>query len=113
MKNILFEFYRPTEDEFRELWNKCYFITDANVLLNLYRYSKETSESLIDILNQISQRLWIPHQVALEFHNNRLTVISDQKKAYENILEQLSSYQKKIDNDVNNFKNHQILSGFI
>ena len=38
-------YYRPTEAEFRRLWDKCIFVLDANVLLNLYRYSEETRKS--------------------------------------------------------------------
>lgn len=31
-------YFRPTEEEFRELWRDALVIPDANVLLNLVRY---------------------------------------------------------------------------
>jgi len=73
MKNIFPGYYRPTEEKFSNLWNSCLFVLDANVLLNLYRYSQETSNELIQILKQISDRLWIPHQAALEYQKKPIT----------------------------------------
>jgi len=43
-------YYRPTEEEFSEHWKNCFFVFDANVLLNLYRYTPATSEPLLTIL---------------------------------------------------------------
>jgi hypothetical protein len=71
------------EPDFNKLWTECTFIFDTNVLLNLYRYPKETSEDLIRKLeHDISNQLWLPHQVALEYQEGRYGVIKDQKKFY-------------------------------
>ncbi len=51
---------------------------DTNVLLNLYRLHSKARDELFCILEQLGDRLWIPHQVALEFHQNQLTVIAEQ-----------------------------------
>jgi hypothetical protein len=72
--------YRPSEPEFRKLWDKCLFVLDANVLLNLYRYSGETRKKLLDIMGRIESRLWVPHQAALEYQRNRLEVISRKER---------------------------------
>jgi len=93
-------YYRPTEDEFSELWDNCLFVLDANVLLNLYRYSRETREELIGILEEISDRLWVPHQAALEYHRNRLEVIEQQAAAYDKIQKLLNDAQKKLWNEL-------------
>ena len=44
MKDSFPGYYRPTENEFAEMWESCLFVLDANVLLNLYRYSVDTRE---------------------------------------------------------------------
>jgi hypothetical protein len=91
-------YYRPTEDEFSELWENCLFVLDANVLLNLYCYSPETWEEVIGILEGISDRLWVPHQAALEYHRDRLNVIEQQATAYEQIPAQLDKVQGQLEN---------------
>jgi len=87
MKEEFSEFYSPTEQEFRDLWSNCKFVFDANVLLDLYRYSPKASEELIGILKKLSDsdKLWIPHQVALEYNKNRLDVIIKEKSKIDPI----------------------------
>ena len=47
MRKTFRGFYQPGKKEFQELWNSCLFVLDANVLLNMYRYSEATSDALI------------------------------------------------------------------
>ena len=51
---------------------------DANVLLNLYRYSEETRTGLVDVFKTFADRTHIPHQAALEYARNRANTIIDQ-----------------------------------
>jgi len=60
MKKVFSAYYRPTEQEFQELWKSCLFVLDANVLLNLYRYSERTREEFVRILSEVRPRLNIP-----------------------------------------------------
>src|SRR5205085_9117820 len=85
MRGVFFGHYRPLEEEFSKLWDNCIFILDANVLLNLYRYSPQTHEAWVRILTMMADRLWIPHQAALEYQENRLSVISSQEEVYNNL----------------------------
>jgi len=98
MKNIFPGYYRPTEEEFSNLWNSCLFVLDANVLLNLYRYSQETSDHLIQILKQVSDRLWVPHQTVLEYQDNRLTTIAKQSGMYDEIQNLVEDNKNKLKN---------------
>lgn len=100
MKNTFPGYYRPTEDELSKMWENSLFVLDANVLLNLYRYSPETREELLDILEEISDRLWVPHQAALEYHRNRLGVIEQQAAAYDSVQRLLGDSRKKLENDL-------------
>ena len=90
MKESFKEYYKPTEKEFKDLWDNCEFIFDANVLLNIYRYSSETTEEFLDVLKKVQDRVWIPHQAALEYQRNRFSVIEEQVakcKKLEKLLE--------------------------
>ncbi|MEQ6074012.1 MULTISPECIES: PIN-like domain-containing protein [Bacillus] len=73
------------ESEFKEIWENAVFVVDTNVLLNFYKYtSKEATQSLLKILKSLkdSDRLWIPHQVALEYFFNLESNMSKQKEGY-------------------------------
>lgn len=110
MKDKFREYYRPTEDEFSQLWGNCLFIFDANVLLNIYRYSIKTRNELFVILDKLSDNLWIPHQAALEYQKRRITVIGEQESAYENIKKVLSDIRNKLNSELNSFKLHPTIN---
>jgi hypothetical protein len=72
MKDLFPSYYYSLSDkEFTELWDKCTFIFDTNALLDLYEYHRETREKFFEVLESIKDRLWIPHQIALEYQENR------------------------------------------
>src|SRR5690242_10763012 len=96
MKESFIGFYRPTEEELADLWKNCIFILDANVLLDLYRYPKEARDDLIGILRKISDRLWVPYQAALEYQENRLIVIADQLKKYQDVRQVIVDIKNKL-----------------
>lgn len=81
--------YRPSKEDFDRLWEEGIFVLDANVLLNLYRYSDDTTEQMIAVLRGLKDRLWLPHQVASEFLDRRLGVIHNKRRSYETLREYL------------------------
>lgn len=96
MKKEFPEFYRLEDEEIKSLWADCIFVFDANVLLNLYRYSLETSENLIEVLKSLSDRIWIPHQFAYEYQKNRASVIEEQRVKYNKSVDIVVSELDKI-----------------
>lgn len=98
MRKLFPGYYRPTDQEFSKMWQECTFAFDANVLLNIYRYSHETRESLFEILKRLKDRIWVPHQAACEYQERRLDVISEQFKAYEETEELLSKTLRQLEN---------------
>ncbi|RYD02484.1 hypothetical protein N752_24455 [Desulforamulus aquiferis] len=74
------------DEEFKELWEKAIFVVDTNILINFYKYkSKESTKSLLDILMKLKadNRLWIPHQVALEYFFNYEDNMFKQNEGYD------------------------------
>ena len=102
MKEGFSEFYTPTEKEFHDLWSKCKFVLDANVLLDLYRYSPKASEELIEILKKLSDsdKLWIPHQVALEYNKNRIDVIIKEKSKIDRVRGLIDNHISELKKDL-------------
>lgn len=106
MKTIFPGNFVPAEDHIRSLWENCIFVFDTNILLNLYRYSDSTREEFIRVLNGLKVRLWLPHRAAQEYFENRLTVIAQQERAYEEALKTIQTLQA----DLSNARQHPFLS---
>lgn len=85
MKKNFPSFFQPTDEEFSHLWDDCIFVFDTNALLNVYRYTEKTRQEFLRILKAVSARIWIPHQVGLEFVENRETVITEQLQVYKDV----------------------------
>ena len=98
MRSIFPGHFRPTQDEFAALWAGCLFVIDANVLLNLYRYSPETRRELERALGSVKNRLFIPHQAAKEFLKNRLTVIAGHADEYTKAIRTITDLTSILSN---------------
>jgi len=76
-----------------ELWKNAAFVFDANVLLNLYRYSDKARKEILGLMANIRGRNWLPEQCAREYVSNRLTVIRDQMKSYSDTEKYIGTIQ--------------------
>src|SRR5215208_3855134 len=104
MKETFRGYYRPSDEEFKSLWENCLFIPDANVLLNLYRYSKETTDDWLRVFRKIADRLWIPHQAALEFQERRLGVMAEQVKRYGEVRKVVEAVQENLQTELDSLQ---------
>ncbi|WP_415770298.1 PIN domain-containing protein [Pseudomonas sp. LB3P38] len=98
MKSEFPGFFSSAADDIDKMWDECLFVLDANILLNLYRYSDSTCEKLLGVFEALGDRLWIPHQVALEYLNNRLTVIGEQGKVYDDAVKKVEALKRSLEN---------------
>jgi len=109
MKDKFSEYYKLTDAELQQHWQNDIFCFDANVLLNLYRYSPATRDAFFNLLEKIKDRIWISYQAASEYQKNRLVVINAQKEAYKDIRETLIKKKGEIETKLNSFKKHPYL----
>jgi len=113
MKKLFSGFYSPTNDEIKASWldGKTLFVFDTNVLLNLYAYTKITREDFFKIIEKVSDNIWLPYHVGLEYQRNRLNVVKNEKGIFNDIEKYVKSIEKQINNaDFNNLKLKQRLS---
>lgn len=96
MKDIFPGYYKKTEAELKGMWEKGILVFDANVLLNLYRYSDSTCETLLEVISKFGEQIYLPHQAALEYNRNRYEVIAEQEKAYREFRDKISQIQKDL-----------------
>lgn len=109
MKKLFRGYYGLTKREFARLWERALLVMDANVLLNIYDYSDATRRSFLDLLGKLGDRLWLPHQVGLEYHRNRLNKIGDAIQKYDASLKRTAEL-RTIHKDFESQKAHPFIA---
>ncbi len=89
MRELFPEYYGPSRDQLREVYQTGVVVLDANVLLALYRLSPAQRDELLAVLRKVRERLWIPYQAALEYQRNRLQVIQQQTSSYAKVRQEM------------------------
>jgi hypothetical protein len=108
MRDTFKQYHQFSEVEFKQLWKNCLFVLDTNTLLNMYRYSRTTVKAYFKALRNLKEKnqIWIPYQVAYEFYENRIDVISKYQSSYDYLL----SIIDKAKNDIGaSYKYHPFL----
>ena len=108
MRSIFPGYYSLSEDNLNDLWDRAVLVLDTNVLLDFYRVSPETQSDLLRLVRYYAghERLWIPYQVALEYHDNLYEVIFQQVKKYDDTLNLLTQFF----NSITQKRNHPFLT---
>ncbi|WP_217560997.1 PIN domain-containing protein [Paenibacillus sp. GbtcB18] len=108
MKDTFAGFYQPSEEDFQKLWAECIFVFDTNSLLNIYRYPKDSRDLLLKILESLSDRIWIPHQIAYEYHRNIHGEFINQNNAYKETKEIITSATGSLRQELNKLRHSNI-----
>lgn len=106
MKDLFPEFYRVDP---KKLWKEAVFVFDANVLLNLYRFSPKTRDKFFEISRQLDGRIWVPHQFAFEYQKNRLPTIEKQRHHYDELERDLSAELKAVQAVFQKYSRHAFI----
>lgn len=97
MKSQFPGYFKAHHDKVNSMWQDALFMFDANVLLNLYRYSDKTRDEVFQVLEILSEKTWFPNQAIYEYLENRLHVIAEQEKSYNTISDELKKIESKFD----------------
>lgn len=98
MRSVFPAYFRPSDEDYKSLWSTGIFAFDANVLLNLYRYSPETRKELEISLAGVKDQLFITYQAAKEFLKNRIVVTSGQAGEYDKAIKTIFDLKSTISN---------------
>ena len=101
MKNSFSEFDSGVELGDKWKGDTALFVFDSNVLLNLYRYGESTRKEWLNVLDKLSDKVWIPHHVALEFYRSRLGVIADQYNKFIEVRNALRTAESEFKDRIN------------
>lgn len=108
IEELFVGWYDYDVDEYSSLINNSKISLDTNVLLNIYRYSKETSDKTLYLLNKIKDRLIFSYYVAFEFTKNRKKVESASIEEYKNYQSKIESKYEEIINELKKISNNKL-----
>jgi hypothetical protein len=97
-------YHLPSESELKKGWTDAILVLDTNILINLYRYPEKARDDLLKVLETLKAKLWIPFHVALEYQRNRLDVIAEQNKKYNEVKNTLEKYTSDLKSKIENLQ---------
>jgi hypothetical protein len=86
MREKFIGWYPKKPEEISDLWNDAIFVPDTNVLLHCLRHPAAVRNEMLRLFEALGDSLWIPYQVGLEFHRNRLGVEFGALDAYDALI---------------------------
>lgn len=110
MKTKFFEQYSLTDEKIKEVWESGLVVFDTNVLLNLYRYNKQTCDDILNYMQTFGDQLWMPYQVGWEYNNNRMEVAYKSQAACDVLSKRLDEDRAALEGFFKqNFHHHPYL----
>ncbi|PWI54407.1 sulfotransferase family protein [Rhizobium phaseoli] len=102
--------YPKSAIEASALWDNAVFVPDANVLLHCLRHPADVREELFRLFDALKESLWIPYQVGLEFHRNRLDVELGAQDAYDVLIKDQEATIEKARERLRQLRAHPTIS---
>ncbi|MGW0923546.1 PIN domain-containing protein [Streptomyces sp. NPDC002755] len=90
-------YWRKDKSDVENAIKRSVIVLDTNALLSLYRMERSAREEYFEVLHALAPRIWIPRQVADEFHRNRISSLD----AHLNALRKKSD---AIDESISNLR---------
>ncbi len=107
MKTIFSEYYPISKDVINNAWDKGVFCYDANVLLNLYRYSNETRNKIFENIEYFIGKTIMPYQACYEYHKNRRSVEDSLSNSYDEIIKVIEKTINSLESgDITGYRKH-------
>ncbi|WP_141743618.1 PIN-like domain-containing protein [Streptomyces abyssalis] len=97
--------WRAPKSFISQMMQDSLIVIDTSVLLGLYRVTIDARYEMLRALKAVQQRVWVPHQVALEFHRNRISAAKDQADFYSTTRSSLESLRDQAIQKIGEFAN--------
>lgn len=106
MRSRFIGFYKEFFIDKALLLKTATIVVDTNVLLDVYRYSKETANQILQMLESLKEQLWMPYQVAYEYHKDRNDkVLGGHIRTYSQFIKNIND----LENSFNEERKHPFL----
>ena len=100
--------YDYSKEEYERILSKSLISFDTNVLLNIYRYSTETSLETLSLFDSIKDRIIFSYYVAEEFTKNRKKVEADSLLEYDKYISEIEGRYEALINEINKIPEKRI-----
>ncbi|MBX9722620.1 MAG: PIN domain-containing protein [Candidatus Obscuribacterales bacterium] len=103
MKNAFLGYYRTTIPlkQRKEIWESATFVFDTNVWLRIIDNKLDKHELFLTlVLDQLKDRVWMPFQIATEYHRHIPTHIQSRLAPYDEIIKSLETVRKKSNHEL-------------
>lgn len=105
LREVFPGFFPPNDDQMRAFLMVGMVVLDSNTLLDAYKLTGTARAEFFETIRLLGDRLFIPHQVGLEFLRQRATVI----KASTDFPARFREAAKKLHGEVQSLKEHRRL----
>ncbi|PEW76318.1 hypothetical protein CN424_19410 [Bacillus cereus] len=98
MKKLFAGLIDYSDKEIKEIWERAVFVIDTNVLTSFLKVSShDYISTLLKILSDLKEKdkLWVPHQVTLEFLYNYEKIMYQPKKGIELLSKKLTKLEQE------------------
>ena len=100
MKNKFSEYYYLSEAQQKQIIESnsddTLYVFDTNVFLSIYDASEKTAEITLKMLEVVANHSWMPYQVGMEFHRNRITKLDNRTSVIKKNISQLKTNTDEI-----------------
>lgn len=100
-------------EEFKEIWEKDIIIAfDTSALIDIYFFSSETIVDILEKLEMIIEKTWIPNQVYIEFIRNHKekheSAFAKHDKLKRDFTKSINLFKKEIENIFKHYKKYNL-----
>ncbi|MCE8183087.1 PIN domain-containing protein [Porphyromonas gingivalis] len=95
MRQSFCGYYAPDDTEIKQMLSEGIWVFDTNVLLDLFRLSENNANRVLEVFEKEKEHLWLPYQIAKEYHENLVTVIKKQHEECRKMIKALSDFSDK------------------
>ena len=103
------DFIPPAPTDEAEFFRSAAIVLDTNVLLALYKLSATAREDALRAIESSADRLWLPHQVGVEFYRNHAAHRDMRSKAYQDAIKQTAQFERLATKDLGTGTTHEDL----
>lgn len=109
MRERFLGWYRRTPEQLSAVWDAALFVPDANILLHCLRHPENVRNQLLRLFGVLRDSLWIPYQVGLEFHRNRLDVEFESRDAYDRVADDCGAALEQFRDRLRQLRAHPVI----